>query len=113
MTDCLDPMAPTDEELMRYTLDGDPLSDESQKHMNSCPICKQRATLYTGTNVFLMSSLYRSQCPSPIQLADYCAPTSFNLLSDEARMQIAEHINICPLCDTEIITLRCDLISMY
>ncbi len=111
MTDCLDQMAPTNEELMRYTLDGDPLSDESQKHLDSCSICKQRATLYTGANAFLTSNLYRSQCPTPAKLADYCTPISFNFLAADERMQIAEHSSICPLCSDEIATLRRDLAS--
>ncbi|GAC1427135.1 MAG: hypothetical protein PVS3B3_28770 [Ktedonobacteraceae bacterium] len=112
MTDCLDPMAPTDEELMRYALDGEPLSDEIQKHLASCPICKRHSALYTGTNVFLTSNLYRSQCPTPAKLADYCTPISFKLLSADARRKIAEHLNICPLCSAEIATLRRDLASI-
>ncbi len=111
MTDCLDPMAPIDEDLMRYTLDGEPLSAETQKHLDFCPICKQRAALYTGANTFLTASLYRSQCPPPFTLANYCTPISFNLLSDDMRIQITEHLTICPLCSTEIETLRRDLAS--
>ena len=111
MTDCLDPMAPTDEEMIRYALDGEPLSDEAQKHMATCPICKQRVTLYTGANAFLTSNLYRSQCPTPAELANYCAPISFNLLSANARMQTGEHIQTCPLCSAEIANLRRDLAS--
>ncbi len=111
MTDCLDPMAPTDEEMIRYVLDGEPLSDESQHHMASCPICKQRAALYTGANAFLTSNLYRSQCPTPAELADYCTPISFKFLSADARTQISEHIHTCPLCSAEVATLRRDLAS--
>jgi len=111
MTDCLDPMAPTDEELMRYALDGEPLSEEAQKHLDSCPICKQRVALYTGANAFLTSNLYRSQCPTPTKLANYCTPISFNLLSANERIQITQHITICPLCSAEIATLRRDLAS--
>ena len=112
MTDCLNPMAPTDEELMRYALDGESLSNAAQKHLDSCPICKQRITLYTGANTFLTSNLYRSQCPTPMKLTNYCTPISFNLLSADERIQITEHIIICPLCSTEIATLRHDLTSI-
>lgn len=111
MTDCLDPMAPTNEELMRYALDGEPPSDEVQKHLDTCPMCKQRFALYTGANAFLTSNLYRSQCPPSITLANYCTPISFNLLSGDERTHITEHISICPLCSTEIATLRRDLAS--
>ncbi len=109
MTDCLDPMAPTDEELIRNALDGKTLSDESQQHMASCPICKQRVAFYTGANAFLTSNLYRSQCPHPAELADYCTPISFKFLSADARTQIGEHVHNCPLCSAEIVTLRRDL----
>jgi hypothetical protein len=104
-------MAPTEEELMRYALDGEPPSDEAQEHLTSCPTCMQRAALYTGANIFLTSSLYRSQCPSPSTLANYCTPISYNLLSSDTRMQVAEHIAVCPLCSTEVATLRHDLAS--
>ena len=109
MTDCLDPMSPTDEELMRYALDGEPLSAVAQTHLDSCLICKQRVALYTGANAFLTSNLYRSQCPTPMKLANYCTPISFNLLAADERTQITQHITICPLCSTEIATLRRDL----
>ena len=111
MTDCLDPIAPTDEELMRYATDGEPLSAEVQKHVDSCLICHQRVALYTGANTFLTSNLYRSHCPSPMKLANYCTPISFNLLSADERIKITEHITICPLCSTEIAALRRDLDS--
>ncbi|GAC1400157.1 MAG: hypothetical protein NVSMB49_11770 [Ktedonobacteraceae bacterium] len=109
MTDCLDPKAPTDEELMRYALDGEPLSNEAKKHLASCAVCQQHAALYTGANAFLTENLYRSQCPTPTELADYCAPISLNLLSNDERVHVAEHASICPLCSTEIAMLRHDL----
>lgn len=105
MTDCLDPMAPNDEELMRYVLDGEPLSDEAKKHLDHCPLCKQRVALYTGANAFLTSNLYRSHCPTPTELTNYCAPLSLNLLSGDERIHIANHASSCPLCSAEIATL--------
>ena len=109
MTDCLDPMAPTDDELRRYALDGEPLSEEFQNHLDSCPICKQRVALYTSANAFLTTTLYRSECPTPAKLADFCTPISFQFLSTNERKQIAEHMNVCPLCSAEVATLRRDL----
>lgn len=109
MTDCLNPMAPNDEELMRYALDGEVLSEEAKKHLDTCPICQQRVALYTGANTFLTSRLYRSVCPSPTKLTDYCAPVALNLLSNDERMHIADHANTCPLCSAEISSMRHDL----
>ena len=109
MTECLNPMAPNEEELMRYALDGEVLSEQAKAHLDSCPICQQHLTLYTGANAFLTSQLYRSQCPSPTQLTDYCAPVALNLLSNDERMHIADHASTCPLCSTEIASIRRDL----
>ncbi len=109
MTDCLNPMAPDDEELMRYALDGEVLSEEAKKHLDACPTCQQRVALYTGANTFLTSKLYRSECPSPSSLTDYCAPVALNLLASNERMSIAAHASTCPLCSAEIASIRRDL----
>ncbi len=109
MTECLNPMAPNDEELMRYALDGEALSEQAKEHLDSCLICQQHMAFYTDANAFLTSELYRSQCPSPTQLTDYCAPVVLNLLSNDERMYIAEHANACPLCSAEIDSIRRDL----
>ena len=104
-------MAPTEEELMRYALDGEPLPDKAQSHLNNCSMCKQRLALYAETNAFLTSNLYRTQCPSTMTLANYCTPISYNLLSAEERTQLTQHIAICPLCSAEVAMLRHDLAS--
>ncbi len=109
MTECLNPMAPNDEELLRYALDGEALSEQAKEHLDSCPICQQRMALYTEANAFLTSQLYRSQCPSPAKLTDYCAPVALNLLSNDERMSIAEHVASCPLCSADIANIRRDL----
>jgi hypothetical protein len=111
MTECLNPMAPNDEELLRYALDGEALSEQAKEHLDSCPICRQRMALYTEANVFLTTQLYRSQCPSPAKLTDCCAPVALNLLSNDERMSIAEHVNVCPLCSADIASIRRDLNS--
>jgi hypothetical protein len=109
MTYCLDSMAPSDEELMRYALDGELLSDRAKKHLEHCSTCKQRAATYAEINVFFTSKLYRSACPSSTELINYCTPVSLNLLCGDERMRIADHCNICPLCRADIASLRCEL----
>ena len=106
MTDCLDPMSPTNEVLLYYALDGEPLSDEAKKHLDDCPLCKQRVALYAGVNASLISNLYRSQCPPLSQLIDYCTFASLHLLTDEEYMSIAKHMHECPLCTAEIAHLN-------
>ncbi len=102
MTDCLDPIALTDEEILRYALDGEPLSDEATYHLKCCPICQQLMTRYTETNAFLTTTLYRSQCPTATELTDYCAPTSLKLLTCSQRVRIARHVEVCPLCCADL-----------
>ncbi len=111
MTYCLDSLAPNDEELMRYVLDGEPLSDRAKKHLERCSSCQQRAATYGETNVFLTSKLYRSACPSSTELTNYCTRVSLNLLSGDERIRIADHCNICPLCRAEVTSLRCELVT--
>src|SRR5438034_10160097 len=96
--DCLNSMAPTDEELISFALDGEALPEGANNHLQQCETCKQRLAAYKQANVYLLSHLYRSQCPSGEQLSLYCADL---LLADE-RMSIASHVKDCPLCATEV-----------
>ena len=96
--DCLNSMAPTDEELISFALDGEALPEEANNHLQQCETCKQRLAAYKQANVYLLSHLYRSQCPSGEQLSLYCA----DLLPADERMSIASHVKDCPLCATEV-----------
>jgi hypothetical protein len=96
--ECLDPMAPNDEELLDYALDEGPLSGAVQKHLEQCSICQQRLAPYKSMHTSLLRALYRSQCPSATTLSHYCA----NLLSIDQAADVAEHLSYCPLCASEI-----------
>ncbi|TMB83055.1 MAG: hypothetical protein E6J48_05125 [Chloroflexi bacterium] len=91
-------MAPTDEELISFALDGEALPEEANNHLQQCETCQQRLAAYKQANVYLLSHLYRSQCPSGEQLSLYCA----DLLPADERMSIASHVKDCPLCATEV-----------
>jgi len=106
MTDCLDQTAPTDEEILCYALDGEPLSDEAREHVARCPLCQQRVALYTHTNTLLTTTLYRSQCPPPTALTNYVAPVALHLLTCEERTHIATHLRDCPLCSAELAAIK-------
>ncbi len=95
--ECLHSMAPNDEELLSFALDGEPLPEGAREHLEQCKTCQQRLTVYKKTNDFLLSHLYRSQCPNSTHLSFYCA----NLLSGDDRVSIAAHIQDCPLCAAE------------
>ena len=97
MMDCLHPLALDDEELLRFALDGEEVSKEASKHLEQCTTCQQRLTRYKKAHSFLVSHLYRSQCPTGTELSLYCA----GLLPEDQRITIANHILDCPLCTAE------------
>ncbi len=100
--DCLHPMAPDNEELLRCALDGEGLSAEASRHFEQCATCQQRFARYKHTHAFLVSRLYRSQCPDSTKLSLYCV----DLLPPNERLSIANHIQDCPLCTTEAADAR-------
>ena len=102
MMNCLHSMAPNEEELLRYALDDEPLRIGAKEHLEQCSCCQQRLAAYKQTNAFLLSRLYRSQCPSPTQLNHYC----INLLPTDDMFRITDHIKICPLCAAELGDIR-------
>ena len=103
MDNCMNSMAPDDEELLRHVLDEEPLSTDAQEHLVNCSICQQRMADYAQTNRFLLSKLYRKQCPSATQLNFYCAG---DILSMDETLHITEHIKECPLCYAEVVDIR-------
>ena len=96
--DCLNSIAPTDEELISFALDDEPLPVEANNHLQQCETCQKRLARYKQTNDYLLSRLYRSQCPSGQEISLYCA----DLVSDEDRVRIANHVLDCPLCAQEV-----------
>jgi hypothetical protein len=100
--DCLNSIAPTDEELISFALDEEALPEKANNHLQQCETCQRRLTRYKQVNTYLISHLYRSQCPSGEQLSLYCA----DLLPADERMRIANHVIECPLCATEVAETR-------
>src|SRR6516225_4164455 len=98
MMDCLNSVAPTDEELISFALDDEALPEEAINHLKQCETCQKRLARYKQTNTFLLSHLYRSQCPSGQELSLYCA----GLLPDTESIRIANHVLDCPLCANEV-----------
>src|SRR5947208_8477893 len=100
--DCLNSIAPNDEELISFALDDEALPAEANNHLQQCETCQKRLARYKQTNTYLLSHLYRSQCPSGQELSLYCA----NLVSEEDRIRIANHVLDCPLCANEAAETR-------
>ncbi len=87
-----------DEELIQVALEGETLLEEKRKHLEQCKLCQQQTNSFKGMNVILLSFLYRSQCPTSMQVSSYCA----DLLSEGERFVVAAHMRKCPLCATEV-----------
>src|SRR6266513_5681661 len=102
MMDCLNSIAPTDEELISFALDDEALPTEANNHLQQCETCQTRLARYKQANTYLLSHLYRSQCPSGQELSLYCA----DLLPEEERIRIANHVLDCPLCANEVAETR-------
>jgi hypothetical protein len=100
--DCLNSIAPTDEQLLGFALDGDTLPEVARNHLEQCQTCQQRLARYEQANAYLLSRLYRSLCPSGEELSLYCA----GLLPDDERMRVANHVLECPLCAVEVAETR-------
>ncbi len=107
--DCLNPLAPNDEELLQSALDGEALSAEANGHLEQCPTCQQRRASYKHTHTILVSRLYRSQCPDSTTLSLYCA----GLLLPGEQLSIANHLQDCPLCAAEAADARQFLAQPY
>src|SRR5256886_11504490 len=102
MMDCLNSIAPTDEELISFALDDEALPAEANNHLQQCETCQKRFARYKQANTYLLSHLYRSQCPSGQELSLYCA----DLVPMEDRLRIANHVLDCPLCANEVAETR-------
>lgn len=91
------------EELQALSLDGIPLSPEARQHFDACPDCQQQVACTRQTTAYLVSRLYRSQCPSATTLSYYYLP---NALSAEEQLQVTNHLALCPLCLAEFAETR-------
>ena len=100
--DCLNAVAPSDEELLNFALDAGELPPQARAHLEHCEICQRRLARYQQANNYLVFHLYRSQCPSGTKLSFYCIG---GLSADEC-MQIAQHLLDCPLCVAEVADTR-------
>ncbi len=95
-------MAPNDEELLGFALDGEALPEPKKAHLDQCDICQQRLARYKHVNSALVSQVYRRLCPSGTKLSFYCA----DLLPADEKTSVAAHILDCPLCAAEVTATR-------
>lgn len=97
MSNHLHRSALSNEALTRLLLNGEPLSPAEQRHLTHCASCQQQLSDYRRLHQLLRAYLYRTQCPDVEQLGLYSA----DMLPQEQRQQIAQHIEQCPRCASE------------
>ena len=95
-------MAISNEDLMGFAYEDDTLSPEEREHLAHCAICQEQLATYTSTNERLRSHLYRSVCPSGVNLNYYC----LGVVSAEERTAIAAHALDCVACADDIALIR-------
>src|SRR5438874_12158573 len=100
--DRLHALAPSNEELMSLVYNEGTLPQEESEHLEHCPICQERLANYTRTTELLRSKLYRSLCPSAVDLNYYC----LGGLPEKERISIASHLLDCHLCADDVVEIR-------
>ena len=98
MFNCLHSQAPGDDELLRYALEGDPLSQPAEEHIVKCNSCRQQLESLMSINSSLLRMFYRSRCPDINILARYSA----DLASLSEGLLVLYHLSSCPLCAHEL-----------
>lgn len=90
-------VALSDEDLLRFVMDGEDLPPIAMEHLERCITCQKRLKHYRDVNTFYLSHFYRSQCPDTLKLSYYCA----DILPLKEKMRVEYHLSVCPLCVSE------------
>ena len=98
--ECTKPGAIRDEELLAY-LAGENVRPFVVQHLAECQYCSSQMAAYQRVELALTSKLYRWDCPPSQVLGEY----QLGLLSKELTAAVKNHLAMCVLCATEVVTL--------
>ena len=70
-------------------------------HIRECPYCAERANRWALLQNRLRASLYRTDCPSSMELGEY----HLGYLPASQELVIAQHVRQCPQCRREMAEL--------
>ena len=98
--ECTKPGAIRDEELLAY-LAGENVRPFVVQHLAECQHCSSQMAAYQRVELALTSKLYRWDCPPSQVLGEY----QLGLLSKELTAAVKNHLAMCVLCATEVVTL--------
>ena len=97
---CITSPALDDTQIISY-VEGE-ADDVIVTHIKECSYCTERASQMTLFQNRMRARLYRSACPTSIELGDF----HLGLLTDPEKMVIAQHVRQCPHCRHEIAELE-------
>ena len=97
---CITSPALDDTQIISY-VEGE-ADDVTVAHIKECPFCAERASRLTLFQNRLRARLYRSTCPTPMELGDY----HLGLLPDPQKLVVAQHVRGCPHCRRELAELE-------
>lgn len=100
-TNCKIPPELDDQQLLAY-LDNPDANQDTARHLEQCPHCRQKAGAFETFQKRLGARLYRSTCPSTMELGEY----HFRMLSPNQTLIVAQHLRECPHCAKEISVLK-------
>lgn len=96
---CITSPALDDIEIAKY-VDGE--ADEIvAAHIKECQFCLEKANRWALSQNRLKKQLYRTSCPSPMELGDY----HLRLLAAPQMLLVAQHIQECAFCRREVAEL--------
>src|SRR5690242_9848492 len=74
-------------------------ADEAvQAHIQQCPYCRERARHWTHLQNSLRRQLYRSNCPTPMELGEF----QLDYLTGTQELVVSRHLQECLLCKREL-----------
>lgn len=97
---CLSPPELPDKDLLAY-LDGE-AGQSVVAHLERCAHCRERARQLAQFQSRLTANLYRLACPSPTELGEH----HMDLLPEQQKASVAQHLSECPHCSREITELE-------
>ena len=100
-TNCEFPPELNDVQLSAY-LDDPEANQETARHLEQCPYCREKAGTLNLFQKRLGARLYRSTCPSTMELGEY----HLRMLSPNQTLVVAQHLRECPHCADEISELK-------
>lgn len=97
---CITSPALDDTQIISY-VEGE-ADDAIVSHIKKCPYCAERANQLTLLQNQLRARLYRTNCPTPMELGDY----RLNLLPASQVLMLAQHVRECPHCRRDLAELE-------